>query len=167
MFSHLVMSDSLRPHGLQHARPPCPSLHFMVTPSNHLILCCPLLFLSSIFPSIKVYSNKLALHIRWPNYWSFSFSIIPSNEHSGLISFGIDWFYLLAVQGTLKSFLQHHCFQIKFENINYLALSLLYGPALTSIHDYWKNHSFDYIHFYWQSDISGFFLLLLLFFIEG
>ena len=77
-------------------------------PSNHLILCCPFLLLLSIFPSIKVFSNALALHIRWPKYWSFSFSISPSNEYSGLISFRIDWLDLLAVQGTLKSLLQHH-----------------------------------------------------------
>ena len=77
-------------------------------PSNHLILCCPLLLLPSIFPSIRVFSSESALHIRWPKYWSFSFSITPSNEYSGLISFRIDWFDLLAVQGTLKSFLQHH-----------------------------------------------------------
>ena len=75
--------------------------------SNHLILCCPLLLLS-IFPSIKVFSNELAVYIRWPNYWSFSFSISPSNEHLGLISFRIDWFDLLAVQRTLKSLLQYH-----------------------------------------------------------
>ena len=77
-------------------------------PSNHLILCRPLLFLPSIFPSIKVFSNESALHIRWPKYWSFSFSINPSNEYSGLTSFRIDWLDLLAVQGTLKSLLQHH-----------------------------------------------------------
>ena len=76
-------------------------------PSNNLILCCPLLLLPSIFPSIRVFSNESALHIRWPKYWSFSF-ISPSNEYSGLISFKIDWFDLLAVQGTLKSLLQHH-----------------------------------------------------------
>ena len=79
-----------------------------VMPSNHLILCRPLLFLPSIFPSIRVFSNESALHIRWPKYWSFSFSISPSKEYSGLISFRIDWFHLLAVQGTLKSRLQHH-----------------------------------------------------------
>ena len=79
-----------------------------VMPSNHLILCCPLLLLSSIFPSIRVFSNESALHIRWPNYWSFSFSISLSNEHPGLISFRMDWLDLLAVQGTLKSLLQHH-----------------------------------------------------------
>ena len=110
------MSDSLRPHELQHARLPCPSLSLRILPkfmsidsvmlSNHLILCCPLL-LSSIFPSIRVFSNELALCIRWPKYCSFSFSISPSNEYSGLIFFRIDWFDLLAVQGTLKSLLQH------------------------------------------------------------
>ena len=77
-------------------------------PSNHLILCCPLLLLPSIFPSIRVFSNESALHTRWPKYWSFSFNISPSNEHSGLISFRMDWLDLLAVQGTLKSRLQHH-----------------------------------------------------------
>ena len=80
----------------------------LVMPSNHLILCHPLLFLPSIFPSIRVFFNESALHIRWPKYWSFSFSISPSNEYSGLISFRIDWLDLLAVQGTLKSLLQHH-----------------------------------------------------------
>ena len=79
-----------------------------VTPSNHLLLCAPLLFLPSIFPSIRVFSNELDLHIRWPKYWSFSFSISPSNEYSGLISFRIDWFGFLAVQGILNSLLQHH-----------------------------------------------------------
>ena len=80
----------------------------LVMPSNHLILCHPLLFLRSIFPSIKVFSNESVLHIRWPKYWSFSFSISPSNEHPGLVSFRMDWLDLLAVQGTLKSLLQHH-----------------------------------------------------------
>ena len=79
-----------------------------VMPSNHLLLCRPLLLLPSIFPRIRVFSNESALHIRWPKYWSFSFNISPSNEHSGLISFRIDWLDLLAVQGTLKSLLQHH-----------------------------------------------------------
>ena len=80
----------------------------LVMPSNHLILCCPLLLLPSFFPSIKVFLNKSALRIRWPKYWSFSFNLSPSNEHPGLISFRMDWFNLLAVQGTLKSLLQHH-----------------------------------------------------------
>ena len=115
-FSCLGVSDSLQPHGLQHARPPCPSpaprvysnLCPSVMPSNHLILCCPLLLPPSIFPSISVFSNESILHIRWPKYWSFSFSISPSNEYSGLISFRMDWLDLLAVQGTRKSLLQHH-----------------------------------------------------------
>ena len=111
------MSNSLRPHGLQHARLPCHSLSPRVCSysstesvklSNHLIFCHPLLLLPSIFPSIRVFSNESILHIRWPKYWSFSFSISPSNEYSGLISFRMDWLDLLAVQGTLKSLLQHH-----------------------------------------------------------
>ena len=80
----------------------------LVMPPNHLILCCPLLLLPSIFPSIRVFSNESALHIRWPKYWSFSFNISPTNEHPGLISFKMDWLDLLAVQGTLKSLIQHH-----------------------------------------------------------
>ena len=83
-------------------------IHQVGEPSNHLVLCCPLLLLSSVFPSFRVFSNESALHIRWPKYWNFSFSICPSNEHSGLISFSMDWLDLLAVQGTLKSLLQHH-----------------------------------------------------------
>ena len=79
----------------------------LVMPTNHLILCCPLLLLPSIFPSISIFSNESALHIRWPKYWSFSFSVSPSNEHSGLISLRMNWLDLLAVQGTLKSLLQH------------------------------------------------------------
>ena len=88
--------------------PPKPMFIELVMPSNHLILCCPVLLLPSIFPSIRVLSNESALHIRWPNYWSFSFKISPTNEHPGLISFSMDWLDLLAVQGTLKSLLQHH-----------------------------------------------------------
>ena len=80
----------------------------LVTPSNHFIFCCPLLLMPSIFPSIRVFSNESALHIRWPKYWSFSFNISPSKEHPGLISFRMDWLDILAVQGTLKSLLQHH-----------------------------------------------------------
>ena len=108
-----------------------------VMPSNHLLLCRPLLLLPSIFPSIRVFSNELALHIRWPKYWRFSIS--PSNEYSGLIFFTVDWFELLVVQGTLKSLLQHY----SFESINSSVLSLLEGSTLTSVHDYWKNHSSD------------------------
>ena len=111
----------------------------LVMPSNHLIHCCPLFLLPSIFLSIRVFSNESVLHIRWPKYWSFSFSISPSNEYSGLIFFRIDWFYLLTIQGTLKSLLQHH----SSKSINSSALRFLYSPTLTSIHDYWRNHSFD------------------------
>ena len=110
-----------------------------VMPSNHLILCRPLLLLPSIFPSIMVFSNESALHIRWPKYWSFSFSISPSNEYSGPISFRMDWLDLLAVQGTLKSLFPTP----QLKSINSSALSFLYSSTLTSIHDYWKNHSFD------------------------
>ena len=110
-----------------------------VMPSNHLILCRPLLLLPSIFPSIRVFSNDSALCIRQPEYWSFSFSVCPSKEYSVLISFRTDWFDILAVQGTLKSLIQHY----KFKNINSSMLRFLYGPILTSIHDYWKNQSFD------------------------
>ena len=109
-----------------------------VMPSNHLIFCRPLLLLSSIFPSIRVFSNESVLGIRWPKYWSFSFSISPSNEYSGLISFRMDCLDLLAVQGAQESSPTP-----QFKSINSSALSFLYGPTLTSIHDYWKNHSFD------------------------
>ena len=111
----------------------------LVIPSNHLILCHPLLLLPSIFPSITVFSIESALLIRWPKYWSVSFNISPSNEQPGLISFRIDWLDLLAVQGTLKSLLQHH----SSKRINSSTLSFLYCQTFTSIHDYWKNHSLD------------------------
>ena len=106
--------------------------------SNHLILCRLLLCLPSIVPNIRAYSDGSVLHIKWPKYWSFSFSISPSNEYSGLISFRMDWFDLLAVQGSLKTSLTP-----QFKSINSLALSCLYSPIPTSIHNYWKNHSFD------------------------
>ena len=109
-----------------------------VMPSNHLILCHPLLLLPSIFPSIRVFSNESSLHIRWPKYWSFSFNISPSNEHPGLISFRMDWLDLLAVQETLKSSPTP-----QFKSINSSALSFPYSPTLTSIHDNWKKHSLD------------------------
>ena len=127
------------------------SIESMV-PSHHLILCHPLLLLSLVFASIRVFSSESALHIRWPKYWSFSFSIIPSNEYSGLISFRIYWFDLLAVQGTLKSLFPTP----QFKSINSSVLSLLYGPALTSVHDYWKNHSFDHTDLCQESDVSTF-----------
>ena len=112
-----------------------------VMPSNHLILCHPLFLLPSIFPSIRVFSNGSVLCIRWPKYWSFSFSIHPSNGYSGLISFRIDWFDLLAVQGTLKSLIQHHSSKVSIPQHS----SFLSGPIPTSFHDYWKNHSIDYM----------------------
>ena len=93
----------------------------------------------AIFPSTRVFPNESVLHMRWPKYWSFSFNISPSNEHPGLTSFRMDWLDLLAVQGTLKSLLQHH----SSKSINSLVLSFLYSPTFTSIHDYWENHSFD------------------------
>ena len=116
-FSRSVVSDSLRPHELQHARPPYPSpspgVHSKlmciesVMPSSHLILCHPLLLLPPIPPSIRVFSNESTLHMRWPKYWSFSFSVSPSKEQKGLISSRMDWLDLLAVQGALRSLLQH------------------------------------------------------------
>ena len=117
-----------------------------VMPYNHLILYCPLLLLPSIFCSITVFSNESALHIQWPKYWSFSFSISPSNEYSGLISFRTDSFDLLAVQGTLRSLLQHHSSKA----------SIPHCPALISVHDYWKNHRFDYMDLCPQSNVSVF-----------
>ena len=96
-------------YSFSHLEPVCCSMSSgSVLPSNYLILCCPLLLLPSIFPSIRVFSNESTLHMRWPKYWSFSFSISPSKKHQGLISFRMDWLDILAVQGTLKSILQHH-----------------------------------------------------------
>ena len=116
-------------------------LRFMSTesvmPSKHHVLCHPLLLLSSIFLSIRVFSSELALCIRWPKYWSFSFSISPFNEYSGLISFRMDWFDL-AIQGTIKSLLQHHS-----SKASVLQCSAFFIVQLSSIRDYWKNHSFD------------------------
>ena len=123
-----------------------------VTPSNHLILCCTLLLLPSIYPSIRVFSSESALCIRWPKDWGFNFSISPSSEYSGLISFQIDWLDLFAVWGTIKSLIQHYC----FESINSSALRFLYSPTLTSIHDHWKNYSFDCTDLSWQSDAFAF-----------
>ena len=144
--SSSVMSDSLRRHEPQHARPPRPSPTPGVYPNPcplsqwchpTLILYRPLLLLPSIFPSITVFSNESVLRIRWPKYWSFSFNISPSNEHPGLI-FRMDWLDFLAVQGTLKS-----SPTAQFKSINSSALSFLHHPTLTSIHDHWKNHSLD------------------------
>ena len=123
----------------------------LVMPSNHLILCHPLLLLPSIFPSIRVFSNESALHVRWPKDWSFSFSISPSNEHPGLISFRMDWLDLLAVQRILESSLTP-----QFKSIDSSVPSFLYCPTLTSIHDHWKNNSLDQTDLCWQSNVSAF-----------
>ena len=136
--SFTISQNLLKPISIESVMP---SSHIeSVMPCSHLILCRPRLLLPLSFPSIRVFSNESVLHIRWPVYWSFSFSISPFNEYSGLISFRIDWFDLLAVQGTLKSLLQHHSSKTSI---------LLYGPTLKSIHDYWKNHSFDYMDLCW------------------
>ena len=111
-----------------------------VMPSSHLILCHPLLLLLLIPPSIRVFSNESTLRMRWPKYWSFSCSIIPSKEIPGLISFRMDWLDLLAVQGTLESSPTP-----QFKSMNSFVLSFPYSPTLTSIYDYWKSHSFDYM----------------------
>ena len=164
-FSSVAQScPTLRPRESQHARPPCPSptpgVHSdstsieSVMPSSHLILCRPRLLLPPIPPSIRVFSNESTPRMRWPKCWSFSFSIIPSNEIPRLVSFRMDWLDLLADKGTLKSLLQHHSSKASIrgrgvkkkkskKSINSLALSFLHSPTLTSIHDYWKNHSLD------------------------
>ena len=123
----------------------------LVMASNHLILCHPLLLSLSIFPSLRVFSSESVLHIRWPKYWSFSFIISPSNEHPGLISFRIDWFDL-AIQANS----QEPSPTPQFKSINSSALSFLYSPTLTSIHDYWKNCSFDLRDLCRQSNVSAF-----------
>ena len=135
----------------------------LVMPSNCLILCHPLLLLPSIFPSITIFSNESALSIRWSKYWSFSFNISSSNEHSGLISFRMNWLDLLAVQGTHKNLLQYPVSKHQF-----LVLSFLYSPTLKSIHDHWKNHSLDQADLCWQSNISAFLYAFLsrLYFLE-
>ena len=151
-FSHSVVCGSLRPHELQHARPPCPSLTPRVHPNPcplsqwcHPTIwssvvpfssCPPLLLLPSIFPSIRVFSSESVLCIRWPKYWTFSFNIRTSNEHPGLISFRMDWLDLLAVQGTLKSLIQHHS-----SKASILWCSTFFIVQLS--HDHWKNHSLD------------------------
>ena len=158
-FSRSVMSDSATPWTAAHQA----SLSItnfqsllklisieLVMPSNHLMLCCPLLLPPSIFYGIRVFSIESVLHIRWPRFWSFSFNISPSNEYSGLISFRIDWLDPLAVQGTLKSLLQHHSSK---ELIHRRSVFFI---TLTSIHDYRKNHSFDYMDLCWQSNVSAF-----------
>ena len=157
-FSCSVVSDSLQPHELQYARLPCPSPTpracsnssiESVMPFNHLILSSPSPPAFNLSQHQGLFSSESALRIRWQKYWHFSFSISSSNACSGLISFTIDWFDLLAVQGTLKSLLWHRNSKASILPV----LSLLH---LTSIHDYWKNHSFDSTDLYWQSDVSAF-----------
>ena len=141
-FSCSVVSDSLRPHALAARQAslsitnsrssPKPMSIESVMPSNHLILCRPLLLLPAIFPSIRVFSNKSVLHIRWPKYWSFSFSVSPSNEYSGLISFRMDWLDLLEVQGTLKSLLQHHSSKASILQCSAFFIVQLSHPYLTT-----------------------------------
>ena len=127
-----------------------------VMPSYHLILCRPLILLLLIFPSIRSFSNESALCIKWSKYWSFSFSINLFNESSGLLSFRIGWLDLLAVQGTPRSLLQHHNLKASIcQHLAFFMGQLIMGQ-LTSVHDYWKNHSFDYMDLCWQSDVSAF-----------
>ena len=127
-------------------------------PSNHLILCRPLLLLPSIFPSIRVFSNESVLHIRWSKYWSFSFNISPSNECSGLISFRMDWLERLAVQRTLKSLLQHHISKASILHCSALFVVQLSYPYMTT----GKKHSFDYMDLCWQSDVPAGFVIAFL-----
>ena len=121
----------------------------LVMPSNRLILCCPLLLLPSVFPSIRVFPNESALHIRWPKYWSFRFSISPSSEYSGLIDGLVG--YPCNPRDSQESSPTP-----QFKSINSSVLSFLYGLTPTFIHDYWKNHSFDYMDICWQGNISAF-----------
>ena len=135
-------------------------LRELVMPSGHLILCHPLFLLPPIPPSIRVFSNESTLCMRWPKYWSFSFSIIPSKEHPGLISFRMDWLDLLQ-NGLFGSPCSPRDSQESspiphFKNINSSVLSFLYIPTLTCIHDHWKNHSLDQTDLYWQSNVSAF-----------
>ena len=159
-FNCSVMSNSLQPHELQHASLSITNSWSLlkvtpfesVMPSSHLILCRPLLLLPPTTPSIRVFSSESALSVRWPKYWSFIFSISPCNEHPGLISFRMDWLDILAVQGTLKSLLQHHSSKASI----FWVLSFLHSSTLTSIHDHWKKHSLDKTDLCWQSDVSAF-----------
>ena len=160
------MSDSLQPHGPQHARPPCPSSTHgvysdscplslsmsLVMLSNILILCHPLLLLPSIFPSLRVFSNESVICIRWAKHWSFSFSLSPSNEYSGLIPFRMDWLDLICSPRDS----QESSPTPQFKSISSLGLSFLYSPTLTCIHDYWKNHYLDWVELCWQSNVSAF-----------
>ena len=153
-FSSVAQSWPILCDPINHSMPGLPIYHKLLPiklmmPSSHLILCRPLLLLPPIPPSIRVFSNESTLCMRWPKYWSFSFSISPSNEHPGLISFRMDWLDLLAVQGTLKSLLQHYSSKA----------SILWCSAFFTVqlsYDDWKNHSLDQTDLCWQSNVSAF-----------
>ena len=140
-FSCSVMFSSLQPHGLEHTRPPCPSptpeftkthVHWVGDAIQLSDSLCPLLLLPAVFPSIRVFCIESALHIRWPEYWSFSFNISPSSEHPGLIAFRMDWLDLLAVQGTLKSLLQYHSSRASLlQHSTFFIVQLLYPYMIT------------------------------------
>ena len=159
MFNHSVMSDSLWCHGLQPGRffcLLCCLLEFALTHArwvndacNELILCGPFSSCPQILPSIRVFFNESALGIRWPKYWSFSFSISPSDEYTGFMSFRIDWFDRLAVKGFSRVFSSTTV-------RNHQVLSILFGPTLTSVHEYWKNHNLDYMVLCEKSNASAF-----------
>ena len=161
-FSCSVVSDPLRPHGLQHARLPCPSPSPGVcSDSCSLSLSHPLLSPSSLALSLSQHQSfphqELSiLHIKWPKYWSFSFSITPSNEYSGLISFRIDWFDLITVQGILKSILQHHSSKASILRCSAFFMVLLLHP-----HECWKNHSFDCMDLCWAKKCVCFLICYL------
>ena len=163
LFSHSVMTNSLRPHGLQHGKLPCPSLSYGVCSISYpLCQWCHPTISSSVTPSL--HNLNLSQHqgiFQWVGSSHqvvkiCSFSISPSNEYSGLSSFRIDWFDLLAVQGTLKSLLQHHSWKALILQCSAFFMVQLSHPSPTSIHDYWKNHSFEYMGLCQQSDISAF-----------
>ena len=159
-FSHSVISNSFRRHEPQHARPPCPSPTPGVHPnpcltqwtSNHLILCPPLLLLPWIFPNIRDFSNESVLLTRWPKYWSFSFNINPSDEHPGLISFRMDWLDLLAVQGTLKSLLQHHSSKASIlQHSAFFIVQLSYPYNIKSTFTEWRTKPVHRLNWCWKS----------------
>ena len=144
-FSPSVVFDPLRPYGMQHARPPCPSPtprvysnSCPVMPSNHLFLCCPLHLLPSIFPSIRVFSSQSVICVRWPKYWSFNVNISPSNEYSGLIFIGLTGLICWQSMGLSRVFSN-----TTVQNYRFVFSQFLYDPIVTSIHDHWKNHSLD------------------------
>ena len=163
-FSRSVVSNPLRPHELQHARPPCPSPSpgvnpklmciKSVMPSSHLIFCHSLLLLPSIFPSIRIFSSKSVLCIKWPKYWSFSLSIKPSSEYSGLIFFRIDWFDLCVVQGTLNCLLQHHSSKASILRCSAFFMVQISYPYVTTGKQ--QQHNFDHMNLCQQSNVSAF-----------